>query len=382
MLACQRHQFDIPDDVCYLSAASYSPLPRAVQEAGRSGVARKARPWLLDGQFITAQNDRARRAAARLIGAEPADIALVPSIAYGFATAGKLIAPSPGSRVIVIEDDHSSPVLEWLTRSREQGFTVETVSRPADGDWTGAVLEAIARPGAAPVSLASLSSVHWSDGALIDLDKVATALRRQGAALAIDATQSAGVLALDVAKLDPDFVMFPTYKWLLGPYGRAFLYVARRHQGGIPLEQTAHGRRAVKAEQAHYFADTRYAADASRFDMAERDHFISMEMASVGIETMLGWGHAAIAERTGALARRLAAGLEGAGVRVLDARFRSPHILSLAFAAGMPAGLVERLAAERVYVAPRLGRLRLSPHVYNDERDVDRFLAVFRRLIA
>ena len=144
-----------------------------------------------------------------------------------------------GTRVIVLENDHSSPVLEWQTRAEAEGFSVETVRQPDDGDWTSAVLESIERSGAPPVSLASISSVHWSDGGLIDVDKVGAALRQRGAAFLIDATQGAGVLAMDVKRLDPDFVIFPTYKWLLGPYGRAFLYVAKRHQGGIPLEQTA-----------------------------------------------------------------------------------------------------------------------------------------------
>ena len=62
--------------------------------------------------------------------------------------------------------------------------------------------------------------------------------------------------------LDPDFVAFPTYKWLLGPYGRAFLYVAKRHQGGVPLEQTSYGRKAVRAEQEVYFTDTDYVGGA------------------------------------------------------------------------------------------------------------------------
>ena len=85
--------------------------------------------------------------------------------------------------------------------------------------------------------------------------------RRSGSgarAFLIDATQSAGVLAMDVKRLDPDFVIFPTYKWLLGPYGRAFLYVAKRHQSGIPLEQTSAGRRNVRAENAVYFTDLSY----------------------------------------------------------------------------------------------------------------------------
>ena len=60
---------------------------------------------------------------------------------------------------------------------------------------------------------------------------------------------------------------------------------------------------------------------------------------------------------------------------------RAPHILSLGFPGGMPAGLIERLAAEGIYVDPRLGRMRISPHVYNDEEDVDRFVAALRRVL-
>src|SRR5262249_37922822 len=160
-----------------------------------------------------------------------------------------------------------------------EGFFVETVRQPEDGDWTSVALAAIERPGAPQVSLASISSVHWSDGGLIDVEKVAAALRRQGAMFLIDATHGVGVIDMNVGQLDPDFVIFPTYKWLLGPYGRAFIYVAKRHQGGIPLEQTAYGRRDVRAENDVYFADVSYVTNARRFDMGERDHFVSMEMA-------------------------------------------------------------------------------------------------------
>jgi selenocysteine lyase/cysteine desulfurase len=82
------------------------------------------------------------------------------------------------------------------------------------------------------------------------------------------------------------------------------------------------------------------------------------------------------------LTDRLAEGLRNSGVLVSDAKLRAPHILSLRFPAGMPDDLVARLAAENVYVSPRLGRMRISPHVYNDEADVDQFVAVFRRLAA
>ena len=177
-------------------------------------------------------------------------------------------------------------------------------------------------------------------------------------------------------RLDPDFVIFPTYKWLLGPYGRAFLYVAKRHQGGIPLEQTASGRRNVRAENAVYFTDVSYVPDARRFDIGERDHFISMEMASIGMEMMAEWGAAAISQRLAMLTERIAARARDIGVRVPEPHLRAPHILSLAFKGGMPAGFVEGMASEGVYVAPRLGRVRVSPHVYNDEADADRFVEV------
>ena len=380
MLASQRVLFDIPGDVCYLNAASYSPLPLATLDAGRRAVARKGRPWLIDGEFAAKQYERTRKAAARLIKADPEDVALISSVAYGVAAAAKIVPVPSGSRVLVLQDDHSSPVLEWMTRAEAGGFSVEAVRRPGNGDWTEALLDAIERPGAAPLAIVSISSVHWSDGGMIDLGRVVPAARAQGAVLILDATHSAGVIDLDVRALDPDFVVFPTYKWLLGPYGRAFLYIAKRHQGGIPLEQTSYGRRAVRAEQDAYFSDAGYVAGARRFDMGERDHFISMEMASIGMEMMAEWGASTIVERLAMLTARLADGLQGAALEIPETRVRAPHILSLAFHDGMPKDLLKRLAAENIYVAPRLGRMRISPHVYNDERDIDRFVEAFHRL--
>ena len=379
MLASQRALFEMPRHICYLNSASYSPLPLRTQEAGRAAVGRKGTPWTLEPGFANQQHERARAAAARLLHADAADMALIPSISYGVATAAKVLTVGRGTRVIVLENDHSSPVLEWQTRADAQGFAVETIRRPDDGDWTSAVLAAIERPDAPPISLASISSVHWSDGGLIDIEKVGAALRQRGARFLIDATHGAGVLAMDVRRLDPDFVIFPTYKWLLGPYGRAFLYVAKRHQGGIPLEQTSFGRRDVRAENAVYFADVSYVSDARRFDMGERDHFISMEMASIGMEMMAEWGASAVVQRLLMLTERIAEGLRGTGVSAPEHRFRAPHILGLGFKNGMPAGLIEGLASEGIYVAARLGRMRISPHVFNDEADTDRFVAALAK---
>jgi selenocysteine lyase/cysteine desulfurase len=380
MLPCQRALFDMPRDVCFFNAAAWSPLPLASQEAGRAAVGRKGQPWKLPDGFQTAQYERARKAAAALIGAEPDDVALISSVGYGVSTAGKVLPIARGSRVIVLENDHTSPVLEWVGRADAGGFTVDAVKQPADGDWTSAVLEAIDRARARPVALASISSVHWSDGGALDMPRVATALKRQGAALLVDATHDAGVRRIDVKSLDPDFLIFPTYKWILGPYGRAFMYVAKRRQNGVPLEQTAAARKAVSAEDTIYFRDTSYREDARRYDMGERDHFISLEMAAIGMEMMAGWGNDAVVERLSMLTGKLADGLGNLGVRLLEPKLRAPHILCVTFPNGMTPDLPKKLAAENVHAAPRLGRLRISPHVYNDEQDVERFVEVFRKV--
>jgi selenocysteine lyase/cysteine desulfurase len=95
---------------------------------------------------------------------------------------------------------------------------------------------------------------------------------------------------------------------------------------------------------------------------------------------MASWGSDAVVERLAMLTGKLADGLGNLGVRVIDAKLRAPHILCVSFPNGMAPDLPKRLAAENVHAAPRLGRLRISPHVYNDEQDVERFVEVFRKV--
>jgi len=119
MLTSQRALFDIPSDVSYLNAAGWSPLPRATQEAGQAAVLRKGQPWKLSPEFANQQHERARTAAAALIGANADDVALVSSVGYGVAIVGKLLTIHRGFRVLVLENDHTSPVLEWMSRDRK-----------------------------------------------------------------------------------------------------------------------------------------------------------------------------------------------------------------------------------------------------------------------
>src|SRR5262249_57367780 len=114
----------------------------------------------------------------------------------------------------------------------------------------------------------------------------------------------------------------------------------------------SYGRRAITSERESYYRDIEFVAGARRFDMGERDHFISLEMASIGMEMMAQWGCDAVQGRLRALTAQVADQLRNGGVTIPDAAVRAPHILSLQFPAGMPERLIERLAAAPVYVAP------------------------------
>jgi selenocysteine lyase/cysteine desulfurase len=379
MLSSQRHLFDLPREICYLASASAGLLPRTTLVAARDMADRKGQPWRLAGTFPAVMTERARAAAARLINADADDVAHLPSIGLAVAQVGRIATVPAGSRVLVMQDDHASPVFEWQMRAPKGGFTVETVARPSDGDWTRALVAAIERPGAARLAVLSVSTLHWTDGCLINSAQITRAAKAQGALVLLDATQSVGVIPLDVQALDPDFMTFPTYKWLLGPNGRSFLYVAKRHPAGIPFDQTMQGRRDVRAEADVYFADTRYVESARRFDIGQRDYYVSMETAAIGMELIASLGVEQVHERLSHLTALLADGLASLpGVTQTPAAHRTPHILCAKFGGGVPSGLMQHLAAHNVFASQRLGAVRIAPHIYNDEDDIARCIDVMR----
>ncbi len=360
-LACQRDHFEMPDDVSYLDAAAWSPLPHAVRLAGEAGILSKSRPWLHSRDDDTAWAERARAAAAALVGAAADDVAIVGSVSHAIATAARNLSPARGGRILRVADEFPSQRHAWDRLAAERNLVVDEVARPADGDWTAALLDAIARPGAAPLAVATLTPLHWSDGARIDLERLAPAVRDAGAALVVDATQAVGAEPVDVSRLRPDFLAFPTYKWTLGPYALAFLYAAPHRQHGVALEENA--------------GNLASAPGARRYDKGERDDPVSLRMAATGMELVSGWGVPAVSARLRALTDRLADGAAGLGLGVAPRALRSAHILGLRVPGGATPELVGRLREAGVFASVRLGVLRLSPHVWANEADVARCLA-------
>ncbi len=372
MLPSQRHLFEVPRDVAYFNNGSFTPLPLQVRAAGEAGVAAKSTPWLMDEGAIKQRAEAVRAAAAGFIGATADDIAIINSAAYGVATAAANLPMPAGTRVLIIEGEFPSQSLEWARRAQLAGAVLDVVPRPAHGDWTTALLDAIARPGAPPISIAALTPLDWTTGSLIDLEQLAAPLRSQGAAIVVDATHAAGLLALDVKRLGADFLVFPTYKWLLGPYTLAFLYVAPHRQTGTPLEQ--YGYNHTAGPEPFSGQRSELIPTARRFDMGERYNPVSLPMGLAGMELLHGWGREAVAVRLRWLTDQLAEAATAKGFTPVPRHLRPPHVLGLRPPAGMDANaVVAALSMAQVHVAARGGAIRVTPHVFNDEDDVERF---------
>lgn len=371
LLPSQRGLFDLPANVAYLNCAYMSPLARGVADACRQGLDRKRRPWLVAPADFFAGTETARATFARLLGvpATGSDVAIVPAASYGMAVAAANTPVQAGQRVLCLDAEFPSTILTWRERARAAGAHFALIPRPDDGDWTEAILAAIDDR----TAVAALPHCHWIDGVRIDLVRVAAALRQRGAALALDLTQSLGAMPLDLAAVDPDYLVVAGYKWLLAPYSTGFLYVAPRHHGGTPLEQHWFGR--IGSENFGGLIDypDGYQPGARRFDVGEPSNFALLPGVVAAMEMIMGWGIASIADTAGALAADIVRRGRAAGLLAPPDHLRAPHYVGLRAPDGFPPDLADRFARSQVYVSIRGGStLRVTPHVYNEPWEVDR----------
>ncbi|NIR31243.1 MAG: aminotransferase class V-fold PLP-dependent enzyme [Gammaproteobacteria bacterium] len=376
MIPCQRHLFDIPEEVAYFNCAYLSPFLHSVREAGEGGIALEGHPWNLYPEHFFTESEEARALFGALLGASADDVAVIPAVSYGIAVAAANLAVTRGQRIVVLAEQFPSNVYAWRMLAAERGAEVVTVGRPADGDWTAAVLESLDER----TAVAALPNCHWTDGGLLDLVRVGARCRELGAALVVDLTQSLGALPFDVSAVRPDFAVCAAYKWLLGPYSLGFMYVAPHRQDGRPLEHSwiARGGSENFAGLVNYRDD--FQPGARRFDVGERSNFTLMPMAVAALRQLRGWGVPEIARTLGALTARIAEGARALGLTAGPEHLRAPHFLGLGFPGGPPAALPERLARERVYVSVRGSSMRATPHLWISDRDVERFLGVLAAL--
>ena len=374
MIPSQRHLFDIPRDVAYLNCAYMSPLLDSVVEAGTAGLRRKARPWEIAVDDFFDDSEALRAAWAELLGAGADSVAITPSAGYGISLAANHVALGPGQVVLLAAEQFPSNVYPWTDKARRTGGEVRFVARPEDGDWTRAVLAELDER----VAVVALPNVHWTDGGVFDLVRIGARAREAGAALVVDATQSLGALPFDVEKIQPDFVAGAGYKWLMGPYSLGYVYMAPHLEDVAPVEHNW-----IQKANAREFArlvdyTEEWQAGARRLDCGERSNFALVPAALAAARQVLAWGPENILKTVGPMTARLADAAADLGCTTGHDEHRSPHYLALGLPAGSgPEDLARvrtALSDRRVFVSIRGDTIRVTPHLYNDDRDFEAFL--------
>ncbi len=375
MLPNQKYLFEIPENITYLNCAYLSPQLRSVSDAGISGIRQKEQPWTITPPDFFENSEKARSLFARIIDAAADDIAIIPSVSYGIGVAAKNINVQPGQKIVLLHEQFPSNVYPWRELARTCNAEIETVQRPANDDWTTALLEKIDGQTAAVAA----PNCHWTDGSLVDLAAIRRRCDAVGAALVVDATQSLGAMPFSIKKVRPDFLIAAGYKWLLGPYSLGYLYVAPKHHGGQPLEYNWLNR-----ENSEDFAGLvnyrdEFQHGARRFDMGERSNFTLMPMAVAALQQINEWQVEQIYETLSGLTGQIAERAKKLGLSVAPAKFHAGHLIGIRFPGGVPAALIEQLKAEKIFVSVRGNSIRIAPHLYNSETDVEKLFSVFER---
>jgi selenocysteine lyase/cysteine desulfurase len=345
-----------------------SPMLRAAIDAGIGGMRSKGQPWTITPADFFSDVEIVRGLAATILGCDANDISLVPATSYGIATAIRNLRFATGQEILVLEEQFPSNVYGWIELARRSGVKLKTVARPADGDWTQTILNAIN----SKTALAALPHCHWIDGGLIDLELISTSLRKYDAALVVDATQSLGAMPLDINRIQPDFLVASCYKWLLGPYSTGILYVAPKHQDGYPIEPGWANRAESENFTALVTYKDAYQPGARRFDMGERSNFALLPPMIVGFQQIIDWGIEAIQETIAGMTDIIANRAVENGLKVGNRSDRAGHFLGVRFPGGVPSDLTAQLAKQNVFVSVRGDSVRITPHLYNNSDDVDK----------
>ena len=365
----QRGLFDIEEGVTYLNCAAYTPLLKASYMSGLRGLNRKYHPWNLNSTETPAEAEHLRSLFADLIGTDPNNIAIINSTSYGVAVMARNLPVKTGQDIVVIAEQFPSNFFTWRHLAQQKGGKLKVVPRPADGNWTPNILEALT----SSTAIAALPQCHWSDGSKIDLIAIGKRCREIGAALCIDSTQSVGAMPLDVESIQPDFMVASAYKWLLCPYTLAFLYAAPNRQDGEPLEQHRWNMAGVQAEATDVLYPTDFTNGAKRFDMGERNNFINIPMAATALEQIKNWtpeGIQTSLHRLTSLAANLA---QERGWHVASEQNRVGHFIGVRPKKAPPSDISETLKARGIHISLRAtNSIRISPYLFNDEEDIHR----------
>lgn len=359
-----RDEFPILDETTYLNSCSLGALSRRAEqrlrdfrnEWHRYGASAWYETWM--GRLA-----ELRGRVAAMIGAEPDEIALSASVSAALAVIASGVDYGRRNRVVVSELDFPTLAYQWMARP-----DVEVVRVPSDDGatidlqrWADAVDERTA--------ILATSHVFFTTGAIQDLKALAEIAHGAGALLLVDAYQSAGQVPIDVVASDVDVLITGPLKWLLGGPGLAYTYVRGELVEG--LRPTTAGW--FGAADQFDFDITRYEprADARRFELGTPAlHTVHTALGGQSIVDEIGVG--AIRGRNRGLTERLIDRASSAGFAMNLAPDPDARSAIVMIEHGEPHAAVSRLADAGIIVDARPGYVRVSPHFYNTDEEIDR----------
>lgn len=373
-LARLRTLFPVVERYAYLNHAAIGPCPARAIEATAAVVRQVAESGELGWPERNRRVETVRAQVAASIGAARTDeVAFVANTADGLSLIAAGLSWKAGDNIVSAELEYPSNVYPW-TMLADLGVSVRRVPE-RDGRLEEEELLALIDE---RTRVLALSWVQFASGYRCDLARLGRACRERGVLFVVDIIQAWGALALDVEASSIDICCAATHKWVLGPEGLGILYVSDRVLESIRPWRA--GWRSVRDIFEWGKPELEWAAGARRFECGTLN---KASIAALGESLTLLYDEIGITEvehRVLAHADAIRQGLTERGFDVLGGRpGQRPGKGSGIVAATHPRlssrTLTAALAEKNVIVAERVGRLRVSPHVYNDEEDLGRFFA-------
>jgi cysteine desulfurase / selenocysteine lyase len=370
--ALRDREFPWTAATTYLNNASIGPTPERTRLALEAFNAKRTAPHLLPDRELQPLLATARATAARLIGADPDEIALTPNTSTGLNVAARALPLAPGDVVLVSDREFPANVYPWLAL-RARGVVVELVPVTAQGfPDEDRLLERLADP---RVRALAVSFVQFSNGFKADLARLGAACRATGAYLVVDAIQGIGAAPLDVREVPVDLLACGGQKWLLSPWGTGFLFV--RRELVQRLEPPAVGWMAFEGTddftRLTAYSDT-LRPNGRRFEVGAA--FQDQLGFTVSVELLLDLGIAAIDAYTRALGTPVLDWAAARGVRVVSPTDPLHRSAIVCIAPPQPVEAHRRLRQAGVVCSLREGAIRLAPHCYNTIEEMEKVVEV------
>jgi cysteine desulfurase / selenocysteine lyase len=377
-----RSDFPILERVTYLNTASISltavPVRTEIQEFEDTVVSLGT--INLDDAAEARVYDGVRDTAAQLLHCDPTAVAVITSATEALCQVAWWLRPGEGTNVVSVDLDFPSVTYPWLRIAEDFGTEVRLV-RALD-DPAALSMERVAEAVDRRTAAVCVSHVQYAMGHRLDPSALAALAHAHDALLVLDTTQSAGVVPLDVRAADQDIVIASSYKWLTGTPGAAFCYlrpeIAERFSPPlVGWRTTGSGAMAFDA------TEITLATGGRRMEYATVAYGAGIALGA-GTRYLLAFGIDRILDHGLSLGNVLIRGLQGLGAEVMtpeEEGYRAA-IVAATFPGHDAELLVARLAARGVHVALRLGAIRFSPHLYNDEGDVLRALEELESALA